>query len=169
MNLYCLLNGEIKMADCEMCGKKNQPLVKTKIENTTMYVCSICARYGTSISEHRSSPTNASIRSNQFERKQTPEKMVVSNASVLIKEARRNRQLNHKQFAQLLNEKESVLTKIESNQMPISIALAKKIEKTLHIRLLEDEVQINVDLPQHDEGSQLTMEQLILSAMKKKK
>ena len=156
------------MTDCDMCGKQDIVPKKVMVEGTAMTVCANCARYGSEL-------VDQSKRDNNFSRKKrsysNPDEnlFVVDNYTTLIKQAREKRKQTQAELAKELREKESLLHSIESGHKRPSIPLARKIQKMLRIRLLE-EVNTHVPVAQSTEDSpSLTMEEKVLQALKKSK
>lgn len=121
-----------------MCGKESQ-VFKAIIEGAEMTVCKGCAKYGKVLRVIRPAPKRAKIKQKAMPVR--PEKeiieMIVSNCSSIIKRAREQRTLTQEQVAKMLNEKESLIQKVESGNIKPSIMLARKLERFLRIKLVE--------------------------------
>ena len=119
------------MASCEMCGSE-RPLLPTFIEGTTLQVCQTCASFGKVLPQPLSQPSVAP-------RSRLPEsdEVLVDDFARLIKEAREGKTLDQKTLAQLVKEKESVIHKVESGHMRPPLDLARKLEKVLHLTLVQ--------------------------------
>ncbi len=63
------------------------------------------------------------------------ETVLVYNYGMLIIETRKKRNLTREEFAKKINEKESVIRRVESEEMKPDDALTKKIERFLEIKL----------------------------------
>ena len=126
------------MVDCEMCGKSIDKPVKVIVEGTSMTVCSQCAAYGRRLEDPKTRHTNMTTRRPQrvFESPDT-NLFVVSNYGPLVKLAREKKGLKQEQVAKSLNEKESIIHKIESGNFKPSLKLAKKIERFFGIKITE--------------------------------
>ena len=112
---------------CELCGK-NTALFKAEIESVEMSVCSDCTIFGNILNKRR-----LEIREE-----------IVENYGKLIKQAREKLNLNQEELAKKLNEKESLITKLENNSISPSIELARKIEKQLNISLISVSEEENI-------------------------
>jgi len=142
--------------ECPICGSiiwgKGQRVL---LEGAKITVCYNCAQHGTKI---RKSPTATQIRKisqsrpSKFQKK-SPRKIesrdeleIVSDYAHKIREARTSRGLNQDQFAQKLNEKPSLLRRIEAGRVEPTLKLAKKIENVYNLQLLKssNEAEINV-------------------------
>ena len=141
--------------ECPICGGiiwgKGQRVL---LEGAKITVCHNCAQHGTKI--HKT-PTPIQMKSSYRHRpSQTPKRQMYKNDLVenleivqdyakKIREARNDLRLNQDQFAQKLNEKPSLLRRIESGKVEPTIKLAKKIENIYQIKLLKkiDEIESN--------------------------
>jgi putative transcription factor len=129
---------------CDLCGKTGT-LYKTEIEGSRVNACESCAKYGKVLHEIKTEQTRKQFRDSK-ERVQsvakTPEviQLIVKNYGQKIKNARESRNLKQEDFAKLINEKESLLHHLESGKMEPNLELAKKLEKALGIKLIEEMV-----------------------------
>ncbi|MFW5852715.1 MAG: helix-turn-helix domain-containing protein [Nanoarchaeota archaeon] len=127
-----------------MCGK-DTTLTDGIIEGTVMRLCSGCMKYAKpvpkkSVVEKRSN-TGTKV---PFGRRQAysnikemeSKEHIVDNYPELIKSKRQKLQIPQKALAVKLAEKESVIHSLETGKHEPSIALAKKIEKLLGIKLV---------------------------------
>ena len=90
-------------------------------------------------------------------KREEPEFRTVSNYSQLIKSARERKGLKQEDFAKFLNEKESVVAKWESGTMKPSIVIARKLENTLGIKLVEEEINDSYEKKVSKESDVLTL------------
>jgi putative transcription factor len=123
------------MGTCDMCGAESY-LLKARIEGTELNVCKNCSKYGKVLERPRTT------RKPKFKRPEPkPEpavmQLVVEDYSNLIKKAREKMDLKQEELAKKLNEKESLIHHMESGEFKPSIALAKKLERFFHIKLIE--------------------------------
>jgi len=119
---------------CDMCGKEGQ-LFRAIIEGTEMSVCSRCAAFGKVIPR----PQMRQLQKRSVLPEKEIAERIVEDYSELIKKSREKLGLEQKDFALRLNEKESIIHKIETSHMRPSIPLARKIEKFLKIILVQQE------------------------------
>ncbi|MBU2561025.1 MAG: TIGR00270 family protein [Nanoarchaeota archaeon] len=125
------------MSTCDMCGKESD-LVKARIEGTTLDVCGECVRFGEIISR-------PAIRTKGLPQRQAPLRpkrkeilqIIVADYADKIKNAREKMELTQEEFAKKLNERTSIMQKIEVGQFRPSIDMARKLESELHVRLVE--------------------------------
>jgi len=133
---------------CPICEGVIWKGQKVLIEGVKMTVCNSCAQYGKklltkpkSTSSHSTHPKSSSRNViNKME-----EVEIVPDYAKIIRNVRTLKKLNQDQFAQKLNEKPSLLRRIESGKVKPTIKLAKKIEKVYNITLLKksDEIEVN--------------------------
>jgi len=135
--------------NCEMCGKKID-LVNAIIEGVKMNVCVSCARFGKTIVPVRIPQKHTYIAP-------VKEEQIVENISEIIKTERLKRNLEQKDFAMLLNEKESLIQKIESGKYKPEIETAKKIEKILKLILVIEQKESLPSSPKKSVSGSFTL------------
>ena len=153
--------GKEKDNECPICGSiiwgRGQRVL---IEGARITVCQSCAQHGTKVTRKPSSSYSINkvphtLSYNNKHRTQTKPKFkprlptddieIVSDYAKRIRNARMSRNLNQDQFAQKLNEKPSLLRRIEAGKAKPTLKLAKKIEQFYNIKLLEktDKIEVN--------------------------
>ena len=143
--------------ECQICGGKIWKAQTVLIEGAKIVVCQNCAQYGKKISpenkpsKFKMGPKAASkpvkkLKSNKTEEFLEPSIEVVSNYAEKIREIRIKKNLNQDQFAKKLNEKPSLLRRIEAGKVTPTIELAKKIESVYKIQLLDKADKSDVDV-----------------------
>lgn len=153
--------------NCELCGKKVGKPKKVKVEGSTLQVCEQCARHGKEVLEKEDNDVKDMIsrinksrsRSRGSSGFDSERKTLVMNYPDRIREARLDEGLTQEELAKKLNEKKSVVAKLEKEDMRPSDSLRKKLEKTLDITLLEEIEEVTTTTEQHD--SSLTIGDLI--------
>jgi putative transcription factor len=118
---------------CDMCGNTTANL-KAEIEGVMMDVCKNCVKYGKVQQKPRLIFTK---RHSQRQKKPEFVERLVENYGHLIKSAREKRGYKQEEFARMLNERESIMQKIEAGKQRPSIALAQKLQRMLKITLIE--------------------------------
>ncbi|MEJ2248386.1 MAG: multiprotein bridging factor aMBF1, partial [Candidatus Lokiarchaeota archaeon] len=129
---------------------------KVLIEGAKIRVCQSCAQHGKKIvtrSKKSRRAYSSRMRTKKATQKTipkyTPSKnedlVVVSDYSNRIRNARNMRNLTQEKFAQQIQEKESLLRRIEAAKTKPTLKLAKKLEKALDIKLLEQADEVVVD------------------------
>lgn len=140
---------------CEMCGKQSEFTKTISVEGTTLKVCKECSRFGES-SEGKSGGSKkgtaaAPSRTVVAERLQARERRMKTRSiysdeettdlipeySQVIREARMARDWKQEDLAAKLNERASVIAKLENGSMRPNDALLKKLEHELGIKLTE--------------------------------
>lgn len=121
---------------CEICGKKivGKP-TKTKIESSIMLTCTECAKFGKIQREPPKAKKRRPIK--RAPRFREPSEEVIEDYNILIRTAREEKGWSREELAEKLYEKASVISRIESGKMIPDIKLAKKLERTLGIKLIE--------------------------------
>ncbi len=149
------------MAVCDMCGK-DASLFKTEIEGGILNVCKTCAKYGKVLRQIKPPATEKEKKKIIKEKAQEPEieQFVVVNCGEIIRKKREKLGKTQKEFAKLLNEKESIIQKIETGSFTPSIKTAKRFEKILNVKLVE-EIEITGEPTQQKKTEALTIGDLI--------
>jgi putative transcription factor len=162
-----------------MCGKEMASLLPVRIEGTILSVCRDCARFGDNVKsggkQQTAEPSVIQARLQNRERRmktkdvyETGEESIelTEDYSKRIKEAREKMGWKQEELAAKMNERESIVHKLESGGMHPDDALIKKVEKTLNIKLKEKVMITSTETPVKGQG--LTMGDLLKDAKKKK-
>ncbi|MDR0913260.1 MAG: multiprotein bridging factor aMBF1 [Methanobrevibacter sp.] len=141
---------------CEICGEtiNGEPL-RTKIDGSVMVVCEKCSKFG-KIQKAPPVPKtfakNGQKDKNQNQYKPRPMYSIdeptddlVEDFNTLVREKREKMGLSREQLGAKINEKASVVSRIESGKMTPDTKLAQKLEKTLKIKLLEEVGGFNLE------------------------
>jgi len=132
---------------CEICGKKiiGTP-VKTKIESSIMLTCNECSKFG---KVQKAPPTPTGSRTPRQRRRtfrsRAPDYEVVEDFNTLIREAREKKGLSREDLGEEVYEKVSVISRLESGRMVPDLKLARKLEGSLDIKLLEKTEEAQTD------------------------
>jgi len=135
---------------CEICGRpiESEP-IPIEVDKAVLYVCRSCAaQYG----------KRATLQQPQavVQKRPTPrlkpaaprppplEVELVENFGEIIRRARENLGLSREALAAMLGVKETVLRRIEAGQLQPDLALAKRLEKALGVRLLVEAAEESV-------------------------
>jgi putative transcription factor len=171
------LKGERKRLRCEVCGRKihGKP-VKALIEGAKLTVCSECSKHGTIIREEEikqpltlkpkpKTTPSLTLKAQTTGKAQTVLEGVlelVDDYDVRVKQAREKLGLTHEELGKRINEKVSVLKKIETRKIRPDDKLAAKLEHALRIKLLvpasEEKVPVVTSKPS---SRRLTLEDII--------
>ncbi len=117
--------------------------MKTKIESSIMTTCNECAKFG-KIQREPAKPR----RSKPFKRvsrTRVPSEEVIEDYNAVIRDAREKRGWSREELAEKLYEKASVVSRIETGKMIPDIKLARKLEKTLNIKLIEKQEHMETE------------------------
>ncbi|MFN3804112.1 MAG: multiprotein bridging factor aMBF1 [Pyrobaculum sp.] len=118
---------------CEICGRliDGEP-IPIEVDKAVLYACRNCAAsYG-----KRVASTPQRTRPRPAPKPPRRELELVEDFHIAIKKARENLGLSRETLAAILGVKETVLKRIESGQLQPDLALARKMEKTLGVKLL---------------------------------
>ncbi len=138
------------MMQCELCGTETS-LVRALIEGTELSVCRSCASYGKMLRPIQ--PTAAPVQKQAAEKPKKIDdeliQMVVPDCGSIVKQKRERLGLRQEDLALKIAEKESLIHNLEAGRFIPGIALAKKLERFLKIRLIEEhqEAAGNVSKP----------------------
>jgi uncharacterized protein (TIGR00270 family) len=137
--------------ECPICGSLIWGKgVKVLIEGAKMTVCQACAQHGEKIIKRQQSQFKPSKPKTHFSsstpryRKEVNEDLeIVEDYDKRIRKVRQKLNLNQDQFANKLNEKPSLLRRIESRKAKPTIKLAQKIERVYEIILIKTSENID--------------------------
>jgi len=125
-----------------MCGSGKEALVRAEIEGSLLVVCPACARFGKVLGRVRQpEPPKAKPTAAVVQAKPEAQEAVVPQYAQLIRNAREKSGLTQKDFAKKVNEKESILAKFETGKMEPPLETARKLEKILKIKLVEQHTE----------------------------
>jgi putative transcription factor len=129
--------GGIDSPLCEMCGAEQPRLRSTSVEGTLLMLCDRCARFGTEV---RRPAVRKVARPSPRRPAALPEESEYDLALDFpdrIRKARESRGWKREELARKINEKLSIIEKLEKGKMRPDDALISKLEKALGIRLRE--------------------------------
>lgn len=121
-----------------------------------MQVCSACAKYGEVLGKLSSPPPRLPTKKTEQEKEEVIEQVKPEFAR-LIRQGRERLGLNQEDFAKRLSEKESLVHKLETGTFTPPIPLAKKIERFLGIRLVEEVKPVPLAPASRKESESLTL------------
>ena len=104
------------------------------VEDVELNVCENCTSFGKIIGtvENKQTPVEKHLEATE------KTQIIIKNYAEIIKKKRESLNLTQEEFAKRISEKESLVHKIESGSLEPSLELAKKIERFLKIKLIEE-------------------------------
>ncbi|MCJ2512319.1 MAG: multiprotein bridging factor aMBF1 [Candidatus Thermoplasmatota archaeon] len=139
---------------CELCGTRTPRTSKILIEGTLLSVCSSCMKFGESGPSKRETkepPTVARRLERRQRRMRTRDVFKGASAEALaadypvrIRSAREKINLSQKELAVSINEKWSIINKLEAGDMRPSDSLVSKLERALDIKLREKVEEVHI-------------------------
>ncbi len=168
---------------CDMCSSP-ESVYRIELEGSMLDVCENCAAYGRIVAKlKKDEPENKKHKKKTAEsmpstyaggpdQERAPKEsetvqVITQDYPGIIKKKREQRGLKQEQLAKKIAEKESVIHKLESGRMKPSIALARKLERFLRIKLVE-EVELDPSESYHGESRDLSKELTFGDIIKKK-
>ena len=152
------------MPQCEMCGSEQPSLTTVKVEGAELQLCDDCKEFGTEVRTESSSSASAKYSTSSSggtgsgsgtsgsgsggsgggssrRRRDMFDDMdeIVADYDQRIREARESRSLSQEDLAKELNEKASLIRKLERGDMLPSDDVQSKLETELEISLIEGE------------------------------
>jgi len=137
------------MPSCQLCGEDSDNLKKTKIEGAVMKVCSSCSEMGDVVEQKKKKKTKK--KSSKTYRPKDTEKLT-SNYGEKLKEAREDRKLSINELADSLNEKASLIKKVEREDLKPEKSLANKLSKELDVTLYVNPEVYDTSVESTDDG-----------------
>jgi putative transcription factor len=145
------------MPQCEMCGAEKSSLTTTKVEGAELELCDDCKDFGTEIKPEPSSTSTSKYSTSSSSggassstassgggggggrRRDMFDQMdeIASDYDQLIRTAREDEGLSQEELANELNEKASLIRKLERGEMLPSDDVQTKLERRLGLSLSE--------------------------------
>lgn len=140
--------------NCELCGREAGKLIFVEIEGTEMKACVECAKFGKEIQVKRQAkvPTNVGEALQKRARRiherdiytETGKEELAFDYSERIRKARNVLGLTQEELGKKINEKKSIITKLESGHIRPDNKTLKKLERALNINLKEHVQKVKV-------------------------
>jgi len=121
------------MPICEMCGSEDS-LVKAEIEKTVLTVCTECSKYGTIL---KRAPEQRKVQHTYTLPGADSTEVLIDNFSEVIKKKRESMNITQEELAKKINEKVSLIHKMETGNFEPSEKLTKKLESFLSLKLID--------------------------------
>jgi putative transcription factor len=148
------------MEDCELCGTSTRSVYVVNVEDVELRVCAKCAKGKKVISTHSDAPQVQASRPS-MRPKREEDQTVIENYGTVIRKARERMNLPIGVLAEMLNEKETLLARIEQQHTLPTIELTKKLEKALSIRLIAAEGEAGADNAVQSKGGSATLGEFV--------
>lgn len=121
------------MPSCQLCGEDSDNLKKAKIEGAVLRVCESCSDMGDVVEQKKKKTRKKKKQSTSKRPRET--QVLANDYGSRVKEAREDRELSIKELSDDLNEKASLIRKVEREDLKPEKALAKKLSKKLGVTL----------------------------------
>ena len=164
------------MPQCEMCGAEQASLTTTKVEGAELELCSSCTDFGTEVRDEStssggskystssdtgtsSSSSSASSSSSSSGQSTRPRDMfddmdeIATDYDERIRTARESTGLSQEELADQLNEKASLIRKLERGDTLPTDEVQRKLERALDISLVEGQSVDDADWDSGDAGT----------------
>ena len=141
--------------ECEICGKpvpENNP-IRAKIEGSVMVVCKECSKLGKiqkappkpKFVKQNKNKRPTTTRNKVYSRNEEPSEELIEDFSMEVRKAREAKNWSREDLGKKINERVSVINRIETGKMTPDTKLTKKLENILDIKLLEkvDNIDLN--------------------------
>ena len=146
------------MPQCEMCGAERASLTTTKVEGAELELCDDCKEFGTEVRTQSSSSTSTKYSTSSSGSKSSGSSSsggssgggssrrrdmfddmdeIAGDYDERIRGAREGRGLSQEDLADELNEKVSLIRKLERGDILPSDGVRKKLERKLDITLVD--------------------------------
>ncbi|EQD48105.1 transcriptional regulator, XRE family [mine drainage metagenome] len=129
------------MEECELCGNKTANIYVVDVEGVELRVCAKCAKGKRVISKvdtDARKTTGKQFQVSHSASKQQEEAEIIDDYGKVIREARERMKIPINALAEMINEKETLLYRVENQKTLPTQALARKLEKALNIKLERD-------------------------------
>lgn len=123
---------------CGICGE-TEATRKVLVEGTVLNVCVSCAKFGEEVrtpQEARRKQASGSEEEDEVEHE------IVPDFGKLIRLVREKMELTQPAFGKLVNEKESVILRMESGKMVPDLKTARKLERALKLKLVLEPAEV---------------------------
>lgn len=124
--------------NCEICGKEiKAPGYRIVVEGTELRVCAYCKRYGSESAQAQGSVKRVVLKKKKPQTKIEFKDELVENFNQIIRAERERRGWSQEQLAKKIQEKESIIKKIENAEITPEPEIVEKLEKLFGIKLRE--------------------------------
>jgi putative transcription factor len=121
------------MSDCEICGKEMKEEYEIELEGAHLTVCEDCSRGKPA--QKRGNVQHVTSYRRDFGDAEQDE--VVEGYGAIMRRARESAGMSLKELGEKINEKESILSRIEWEKTTPPDSIARKLEKELGIKIIQ--------------------------------
>ncbi|MCX6710398.1 MAG: multiprotein bridging factor aMBF1 [Candidatus Woesearchaeota archaeon] len=151
---------------CELCGKEGDELFRIDVEGTEMNACAKCSKFGKVVGHKSAEVERKKTEDEEKRRESIPEKpeiveKIVEGFSAKIRNRREELNLKQEDFAKMISVKDSLLHKLETGEFTPPIELARKIERILKIKIVEEVEETHVHYSEKKGGNSMTIGDLV--------
>jgi putative transcription factor len=137
------------MPVCEICGTDSPKAKRVFLEGSLLMLCLKCAKFGKESAEKEEveskpaapagtpAPYTGTGRKGSDRSLDSGEVVLSEDYHKIISKARNKMGITQEELARKLNERKSVIAKLESKQLRPNDVLRKKLERVLHVVLTE--------------------------------
>ncbi|MBI2671513.1 TIGR00270 family protein [Candidatus Woesearchaeota archaeon] len=129
---------------CDLCGSQTE-LYQAVVEGSIVDVCRNCLKFGKQLEKKESFDVDKLIKINK-KLKEENLSFLRNDYNILIKDKREKLNLTQEELAKKLNEKISVIQKLETKSMTPNDKLVKKLEDFFGFKLTETYDSDNIDI-----------------------
>ena len=144
---------------CELCGIEAANFL-VDVEGAKLKLCQKCAKFGKPIGRLESAVElkNPFVKTSRGKEEAEKEiiQIIVADYAARIKKVRESMGLTQEEFAKHISEKASTLHKIETGNYEPSLESARKLERLLKIKLVEQHEEVR-GKPSHGTDPELTI------------
>ncbi|MEM2948583.1 MAG: multiprotein bridging factor aMBF1 [Candidatus Anstonellales archaeon] len=138
---------------CEVCGEREARFIIT-IEGATMNACAVCAKGAKILNKKPDEEIEKGVRVVETG---VVEEDIIEGYGEIVRKARERLGLSRQELARKISESESYLEHIEKEKMRPTIKTAKKLERTLGIKLIEKTTEVIIEKPEKKTKEELTL------------
>lgn len=129
---------------CDLCGSRTE-LYQAVVEGSIVDVCRNCLKFGKQLEKKESFDVDKLIKINK-KLKEENLSFLRNDYNILLREKREKLNLTQEELAKKLNEKISVIQKLETKSMTPNDKLVKKLEDFFGFKLTETYDSDNIDI-----------------------
>jgi putative transcription factor len=129
---------------CDLCGSQTK-LYQAVVEGSIVDVCSNCLKFGKQLEKKDSFDVEKLTKINKKIKEENLD-FLRDDYNTLIREKREKLNLTQEELAKKLNEKTSVIQKLENKSITPNDKLVKKLEDFFGFKLTENYDAANVDI-----------------------